>query len=66
MLMWTAIPGWRKIGCKEKTGLWRLETEMYKIIEKEYKVTIDEDDLMPENFDTMEAIENYVQSQLDK
>ncbi len=35
-------------------------------IEKEYQVTIDEEDLMPENFDTLEAIDNYVQSLLDK
>lgn len=31
-------------------------------LENKYSIKIDEDDLMPENFDTLDAIEEYVGS----
>jgi acyl carrier protein len=34
-------------------------------LEEKYRIEVDEDDLYPENFDTMAAIENYVKSKLN-
>jgi acyl carrier protein len=36
--------------------------ELVAFLEKKYNIQIDEDDLMPENFDSFEAIKNYVNS----
>ena len=33
---------------------------LVEFLEKKYSIKIDEDDLMPENFDTLDAIEDYV------
>ena len=38
--------------------------EINRFIEKEYRIKVDEDDMMPENFDSLNAIENYVNEQL--
>ena len=38
--------------------------EIISFIEKEYRIKVDEDDMMPENFDSLNAIENYVNEQL--
>jgi len=38
--------------------------ELIDFIENLYKISIDEDDLLPENFDTLLAIENYVKSKI--
>lgn len=35
---------------------------LVEFLEKQYSIKIDEDDLMPENFDTLDAIEDYVSS----
>jgi len=38
--------------------------ELIAFIEKTYTITIDEDDLMPENFDSLLAIKNYINAKL--
>lgn len=35
---------------------------LVEMLEKEYNIEIDDDDLMPENFDSLTAIDNYVKS----
>jgi len=37
---------------------------LVELLENEYHIKIDDDDLMPENFDSLNAIENYVKSQI--
>lgn len=39
--------------------------ELISFLEEKYRIKVDEDDLYPENFDTMAAIENYVKSKLN-
>jgi acyl carrier protein len=39
--------------------------ELISFLEEKYRIEVDEDDLYPENFDTMAAIENYVKSKLN-
>jgi len=34
------------------------------LLEETYKIQIDDDDLMPENFDSLEAIESYVEGKV--
>jgi len=36
--------------------------QLVVFLEEKYGITVDEDDLMPENFDTLEAIDSYVRS----
>jgi len=36
--------------------------QLVVFLEEKYGVTVEEDDLMPENFDTLEAIDSYVKS----
>lgn len=38
--------------------------ELIAFIEKTYNITIDEDDLMPDNFDSLLAIKNYINAKL--
>ncbi|QTA79103.1 Putative acyl carrier protein [Desulfonema limicola] len=35
---------------------------LVEMLEQEYKIKIDDDDLMPENFDSLAAIDSYVKS----
>jgi len=35
--------------------------ELRQYLEKHYRITIDEDDLIPENFDTLLAIDEFVE-----
>ncbi len=39
---------------------------LVEFIENRFSIKIDEDDLMPENFDSLKAIEDYVKSMLNK
>ncbi len=39
---------------------------LINFIESKYSISIDEEDLMPENFDSLKAIKNYVSSLLNK
>ncbi len=34
--------------------------ELVSFIESKYDIKVDEDDLMPENFDSLKAIENFI------
>jgi len=36
--------------------------DLISFIEKEFDIKVDDDDLFPENFDTINAIVNYIQS----
>ena len=36
--------------------------QLVVFLEENYGITVEEDDLMPENFDTLEAIDSYVKS----
>lgn len=36
--------------------------ELIEFIESNYKIKVDEDDLIPENFDTIDAIVAYIQN----
>ncbi len=36
--------------------------DLIAFIEKEFAITVDDDDLFPENFDSINAIVNYIQS----
>ncbi len=36
--------------------------DLIGFIEKEFDIKVDDDDLFPENFDTINAIVNYIQS----
>jgi len=37
---------------------------LVSLLEETYEIQIDDDDLMPENFDSLVAIENYVKSRV--
>lgn len=39
---------------------------LVEFIENRFSIKVDEDDLMPENFDSLKAIEDYVKSILSK
>lgn len=39
--------------------------ELISFLEEKYGIKVDEDDLYPENFDTIVAIENYVKNKLN-
>ena len=39
--------------------------ELIAFLEQQYNITVDDDDLYPENFDTLAAIENYVKRRMD-
>jgi acyl carrier protein len=36
--------------------------ELIEYIEKTFDITVDEDDMLPENFDSLNAIEEYINS----
>jgi acyl carrier protein len=37
---------------------------LVSLLEETYRIEIDDDDLMPENFDSLNAIKNYVESKI--
>ena len=39
--------------------------ELISFLEQQYNIKVDDDDLYPENFDTLAAIENYVKRRMD-
>jgi acyl carrier protein len=39
--------------------------ELISFLEEKYGIKVDDDDLYPENFDTIAAIENYVKNKLN-
>lgn len=40
--------------------------ELISFLEKQYGIKVDDEDLYPENFDTLAAIEDYVKSKMNK
>jgi acyl carrier protein len=40
--------------------------ELISFLEEQYGIKVDDEDLFPENFDTLEAIEQYVRSKMNK
>ena len=40
--------------------------ELIAFLEKKYGIKVDDEDLYPENFDTLAAIENYVKSKMNE
>ncbi|MFQ5559900.1 MAG: phosphopantetheine-binding protein [Nitrospinota bacterium] len=39
--------------------------EIVSFMEKKYSISVDEDDLMPDNFDTLNDMERYIQEKLN-
>lgn len=37
---------------------------LVSLLEETYRIEIDDDDLMPENFDSLNAIKNYVENKI--
>lgn len=39
--------------------------ELIAFLEEKYRIKVDDDDLYPENFDTLDSIQNYVRRRLN-